>query len=52
MRRSARFERNAATEFVIPAQAGIQGFQSLSLGPRFREGDELMGREFFHRLSA
>jgi len=24
---------------VIPAQAGIQGFQSLALGPRFREGD-------------
>jgi hypothetical protein len=29
--------------FVIPAQAGIQGFQSLALGPRFR-GDDDFGR--------
>src|SRR5271169_1122704 len=29
--------------FVVPAQAGTQGFQSLALGPRFRGGDDLRG---------
>jgi hypothetical protein len=37
--------------FVVPAQAGTQGFQSLapcslpgaSLGPRFRGGDDVRG---------
>jgi hypothetical protein len=29
--------------FVVPAQAGIQGFQSLALGPRFRGGDDVRG---------
>ena len=28
-----------ADPFVVPAQAGTQGFQSLALGPRFRGGD-------------
>ena len=28
----------------IPAEVGIQRFQLLALGPRFREDDELMGR--------
>jgi len=37
---------------VIPAQAGIQGFQSLALGPRFRGGDDLAaGAIFRHKLS-
>ena len=36
---------------VIPAQAGIQGFQSLALGPRLR-GDDDFGCEagFLHSL--
>jgi hypothetical protein len=36
---------------VIPAQAGIQGFQTLVLGPRFR-GDDDFGwtAEFSHSL--
>ena len=29
--------------FVVPAQTGTQGFQSLALGPRFRGGDDLRG---------
>jgi hypothetical protein len=29
--------------FVVPAQAGTQGFQSRPLGPRFRGGDDLRG---------
>jgi hypothetical protein len=37
---------------VIPAQAGIQGFQSLALGPRFR-GDDDFGwtAGFLHSLA-
>jgi hypothetical protein len=34
--------------FVVPAQAGTQGFQLLALGPRFRGGDDLSGlRDWF-----
>ena len=36
---------------VIPAQAGIQRFQSLALGPRFRGGDDLVGRRHFFTRS-
>jgi hypothetical protein len=33
--------------FVVPAQAGTQGFQSLALGPRLRGGDDLRGLRDF-----
>ena len=36
---------------VIPAQAGIQRFQSLAVGPRFRGGDEIKQKMgFSHSL--
>jgi hypothetical protein len=38
---------------VIPAKAGIQEFQSLALGPRFRGGDDLAASAFLSQaLSA
>src|SRR5438552_19004699 len=38
---------------VIPAKAGIQRFQSLDLGPRFRGGDDLaLGTDSFTRSKA
>ena len=36
---------------VIPAQAGIQGFQALALDPRFRGGDEIGRMTGFHTVS-
>jgi hypothetical protein len=43
---NCRYESRAA-RLVIPAQAGIQTFQSLALDPRFRGGDDLAGRPHF-----
>jgi hypothetical protein len=48
-----------AAHLVIPAQAAIQGFQSLApcsrqgqaLGPRFRGSDKLVGRQYFFTCS-
>ena len=40
-----------AAYLVIPAQAGIQGLQSVALGPRFRGGDKLVGPQYFFTRS-